>query len=93
MNRRQLYLLYAVLWAITLWLFYGIKPPGGAPLWILILYGPPVFILYLFSALLLDTREEAINGPLIRAFLKRRQVAIGLFLLAMVILILLISFN
>jgi hypothetical protein len=93
MNRRQLYLIYTVLWAITLWLFYGIKPSGGNPLWILVLYGPPVFILYLFSAFLLDVREGAINGPVIRAFFKRRQAAIGLFLLALVILILLISLS
>ena len=92
MNRRQLYLIYAILWAITLWLFYGIRP-SGAPLWIPVLYGPPVFILYLFSVLLLDIREEVIDGPLIRQFLKRRQMAIGLFLLAMAILILLICFK
>jgi hypothetical protein len=91
MNRRQLYLPYAVLWVLTLCLFYVIKPSGGNPLWILVLYGPPVFVLYLYSVLLLDIRDEVIDVPLLRQFLKRRQTAIGLFLLAMAILILLIS--
>jgi len=93
MNRRSLYILYAALWVVALGLFYPLKSLAVGPLGTLILYGPLIFILYLFSILFLDIREEVIDGALFRRFLKRRQFAIGLFLLGMVILVLLISFT
>ena len=90
MKRRYLYMLYAALWVLTLWLFYGLRPQGSGPLWTLFLYGPPVFVLYLFSLFLLNIREGVVDRSMVARFLRRRRLPIGLFFLGLVVLILLI---
>jgi len=90
MKRRDLYILYAVLWAFTIWLCYFIKPHGSGSLGTLFLYGPPVFALYLLSLFLMDVREQRIDRSMVAPFLRKRRVAIGLFCFGMIVLILLI---
>lgn len=90
MKRRYLYVLYAVLWVLTIWLFYGVHPQGLGRLTTLLLYGPPVFSLYLLSLLLLDVPGEIVDLPRVKSFLRHRRQAIGFFAFGMVVLILLI---
>lgn len=90
MKRRHLYFLYTTLWALAIWLFYVVQPQGLGPLTILLLYGPPVFILYLVSLFLLDVPGDVIAPALVKTFLQRRWLAIGFFAFGMVILILLL---
>ncbi len=90
MNRRYLYIIYAALWAFTIWLFYYMKPHGGGFPGTLSLYGPPVFALYLFSLFLMDHREDRVNLAMVKPFLQHRKVPIGLFLFGLIVLVLLI---
>ena len=93
MNRLHLCLLYAAVWVFTIWLFYNKKPQGGGSLGMLAIYGLPVFVLYLLSLFLVDVREPALDASMVKQFLKRRQVSIGLFFFGLVVLILLLSFT
>lgn len=90
MKRLHLYMLYAAVWALTIWLFYVAQPQGLGPLMTLFLYGPPVLILYLLTLLFMDVREEIIGSSLFRTFFRHRRPAIGFFAFGMVVLILLL---
>jgi hypothetical protein len=91
MNRRSLYMLYVALWAAMIWLFYFLKPSGGAPFATLAFYGLPVMVLYLFSLFLIDVRAEVIDGSMIRPFLNRRKIPLLLFLFGLIVLVHLLS--
>jgi len=90
MKRHHLYILYAALWALTLWLFYGVQPQGLGRLTTLLLYGPPVFLLYFISLLLMDVPGDIIDPSRVKSFFLRRRLTLGFFAFGMVILILLI---
>ena len=90
MKRSYLYFFYAALWILTIWLLYGVRLSGAGPLPTMFFYGAPVFLLYILTLFLLDVREDTLDPSLVKAFFRRRQLAIGFFLFGMIVLILLL---
>lgn len=90
MKRRYIYVFYAAIWILTLWLIYGVHLSGAGPLLTMLLYGPPVALLYIVTLFLMDVRDETFDASQVKAFFRRRRLAIGFFLFGMIVLILLL---
>ncbi|HAJ28060.1 MAG TPA: hypothetical protein DCG53_12595 [Syntrophus sp. (in: bacteria)] len=99
MKRQHLYIVYIGLWICLLMLL--LFPPakqlvnqwagrGSLAQALLLIYGIPVFLLYLLSAFLFDVRTEVIRKEDIISFLGRRTMRIIMFLFVIIALILLI---
>jgi len=99
MRRLHLFIIYGLLWILTIGNLLlnadffrhqaGAVGQAGAIAWFMILFGPFFLVLYLLTAFLFDTREEDITQDLLRAFLYRRRMLIGLFIFSMVMFVLL----
>lgn len=90
MKRKALLAAYAALWVYVLALILVFKPPVRGMTVTFLLYGPPVFILYLVSVFLLDCRRDEITAADMTAFVRRRRVSILLFLFSLVVLVVLV---
>ncbi|HOF05051.1 MAG TPA: hypothetical protein PK175_01700 [Syntrophales bacterium] len=99
MKRRRLYIIYLGLWLLTAYILLSGAPKELAHHWavrgslalpLLVIYGLPIFLLYLFSAFLFDFRGETAGKDQLLTFLKRRRLPIAGFLFCLAVLVLLI---
>jgi hypothetical protein len=99
MKRSRLKMFYGLLWVLTTGLFVmvtgifrqiaGNIGQAWAIAWFMLLFGPVFFTLYLLTAFLFDVRDETVTPAQFRAFLHRRRLPVGLFLLSLIVFVLL----
>lgn len=96
MKRRRLYIIYLGLWVLTAFILRSGFPKELAHHWagqgslalpLTVIYGLPIFLLYLFTVFLFDFRGESVNRGQVLLFLRRRRLAIVGFLFALAVLI------
>ncbi len=99
MKRRHLYILYLGLWILAAFLLLSGFPKELAHHWagrgslalpLTIIYGLPIFLLYLRTAFLFDFRGDPAGKDQFLLFLRRRRMVVIGFLFALAALILLI---